>query len=476
MYVDLATLRTDLATQNDTYWREVGEARALTIFRRAAREVPAYQDVLAKHKIQADDIVSYADFEKLPILTKKNYITQYSLEERCYGGCVGKGDVIFASSGTTAAPTYWLRNIKNTNTTELLHELICNVSFHAQEKNTLFINCFHLGSHIAGMVTASAMEEVLKNIRQGSLINPGLKKEDILAAIATLSNRYDQTVLIGYPPFIKDIVDIAIERGYDFGSNPPSFLFAAESFPESWRQYLHKQVDPSSDAVTSINIYGSADIGFMAHETAYTIALRSSEEFVSSDKVVSQNFVPPLYQYHPWHLQMECVQGELIVTSESTIPLIRYNMKDRGAIYTVSELPQIKGINQWNLPVVALYGRSDVLTTFYGVNMYPDHIRHILAHESIIKDVSGKFVLETTYDTHKNQQFEIHVEMNPGDRNAALLTETIQQVILNHLGEVNHEYAKLLSVIEQQAHPNVHVHQHGAEAFQSAKMKQKYVS
>jgi phenylacetate-CoA ligase len=317
---------------------------------------------------------------------------------------------------------------------------------------------------------------MIRKMKTGSLITPGLKKDDILHAIEQLSFAYEQTILIGYPPFIKDIVDIAIERGYNFGANPPGFLFAAESFPEAWRKHVHAQVHPDSKEVTSINIYGSADLGFIGHETSYTVALRSDQTFITSDKVYSPHFIPPLYQYHPWHMHIEVISEELIVTSDSTIPLIRYNTKDRGAHYRTDELPTVHGVPRTNIPVIAIYGRSDVLATFYGINIFPEHIRHILAHETLVGRVSGKFAIASTYDTDQNQQLEVHVEMNPGEQDEQALAEMIKHVIITHLGEVNHEYQKLLAVIDIKAHPIIHVHTHGAPAFQAAKMKQRYVS
>ncbi|MFL0659533.1 hypothetical protein [Cylindrospermopsis raciborskii] len=82
---------------------------ATNLFKTVASTVPAYQSFLATHKINGETIQTLADFQKLPVICKENYISVYSLPELCEDGMLGGCDMIAASSGSTGKPTFWPR-------------------------------------------------------------------------------------------------------------------------------------------------------------------------------------------------------------------------------------------------------------------------------------------------------------------------------------------------------------------------------
>ena len=62
------------------------ESKALKLFHDAANRIPAYGDFLRKQKLNPAAIKTVADFKRVPIMDKANYITQYDLAEMCWDG------------------------------------------------------------------------------------------------------------------------------------------------------------------------------------------------------------------------------------------------------------------------------------------------------------------------------------------------------------------------------------------------------
>ncbi len=88
-----------------------GLPEALALLRRAAEGVPAYGAILNKAKIGIADIHNAADFAKLPLLNKENYVRRFPLEALVEGGDLAACDFFAVSSGSTGEPTFWPRGL-----------------------------------------------------------------------------------------------------------------------------------------------------------------------------------------------------------------------------------------------------------------------------------------------------------------------------------------------------------------------------
>jgi len=76
---------------------------------------------------------------------------------------------------------------------------------------------------------------------QLSIINPGLNKPEIFKSIKSLGSFFDQVIIGGYPPFVKDVVDEAEHYGLKWSDYKVKFVFSAEAFSEDFRDYLYKK-------------------------------------------------------------------------------------------------------------------------------------------------------------------------------------------------------------------------------------------
>jgi phenylacetate-CoA ligase len=85
--------------------------RAVGLFHQVAASVPAYRAFLGDHGIDPGAVRTFADFQRLPLLTKDNYHRRYPLPSRCRDGRLDGCDMIAVSSGSTGQPTVWPRSL-----------------------------------------------------------------------------------------------------------------------------------------------------------------------------------------------------------------------------------------------------------------------------------------------------------------------------------------------------------------------------
>jgi len=475
-------LKRKLEKKSFSFWHTTGEKLALRLFHRAAKEVPAYKDFLHKNNVVVKSIKTIDNFKNLPLINKENYLSQYSLNDLCWNGEIKKGGIISQSSGTTGRPYYWPRFVCNDQDTAFLHELIFKELYNSDKKATLFIVCFHLGAHVAGIITSNAIKDLIDDGMPGSLVTTGLNKKDIFNAVKDLSPYFDQTILIGYPPFLKDIIIEGEDLGINWADKKIKFLFSAESFPEEWRERLFQKIGVPNTEQGGYNIYGSADLGLMGHETPFSIRLRKHLVRGGMDRKklgIEGTHVPGFYQCHPWQKYFEVVDQELVCTSDPGIPLIRYNTKDVGLIFDPKILLEAteckRQVGDWSLPMLLVFGRSNYNATVYGVNIYPEQIREILNKQELIGMFAGRFFLKTVF-VEMNQILEIHVEvLKNKDMECQVKLEGLNELFAQFLQSINAEYKKLCEAVGKSAHPVIKLYSFGSEDFLGLKSKHKYI-
>lgn len=465
-------------------WHKLAQDRSIKMFHEAAERVPAYKDFLSKNKIDHSKVVTEQDFRNVPVTDKNNYILQYELNDMCWDGDITRGGIIATSSGTTGNPLFWPRFVENDRETKLLHEVMFKNLYGAYEHPTLFVVCFHLGAHIAGVITANAIKDLIDSGMPGSLVTTGLNQRDILNTVKKLSGSFKQTVLIGYPPFIKDVIVEGEKEGLDWKGINVKFMFSAESFPETWRAKLYYQVGIKNIEDGGVNVYGSADMGFMGHETGLTIRLRRllADNDIEKDKLGIANLhLPGIYQYHAWNKYFEHVHDELVCTSNSGIPLIRYDLRDIGRVIKpekVAEIFRDKNVfreGDWRLPILMVFGRSNYTTTLYGVNILPENIREILFRDELIGKFNSRFFISTIHGDD-GQYLEIHVEKSFNESTDKINDNAdYGEIFGKYLATVNMEYKKLREAVGDKAKPVVIVYENGAKQFSDLKVKHKYI-
>jgi hypothetical protein len=91
------------------------------------------------------------------------------------------------------------------------------------------------------------------------VITPGSNKDEILRVVTALGPAFDQVVLLGYPPFLKDVIDTGDTRGVPWSDYALKLVLAGEVFSEEWRSLAGERIRGTQPCYDSVSLYGSAD-------------------------------------------------------------------------------------------------------------------------------------------------------------------------------------------------------------------------
>lgn len=485
---------TALRTFKSADWSRRGKEHLLNLFKRAALNVPAYRHFLRTHKLSPSSIRTVDDLASIPVMSKKNYIREHTFASLLWHGMTRLPYVLTSTSGSTGKPTYFARSHGVDDQSSLIHELIFRTSSLKQDKSTLVIVCFGMGVWIGGVITYQAYERMGRRGYPISILTPGINKTEILKILTDLAPQYDQLILTGYPPFLKDVIDDALAQGISFKKHRVFLLFAAEAFSEHFREHLAEKVGIKNSLTDTANIYGTADIGTMAFETPLSILARRLA--MKNEKLFADIFggtmkTPTLAQYVPDFVSFEAIAGEIFLSGDSAAPLVRYAIGDNGGVYTLHEIVErfkahgvdlmkeakVAGIkkNAFELPFVYVFERIDLATTLYGLQLYPETLKEVLLDKRFTDSVTGKLALATKYDANHDQYLEIHIEQKPNKEVGKVFAGKLLAEIVKQLREKNSEYRELCNFLGKRARPKLVFWQYEDPLYFKPGGKQRWV-
>lgn len=451
--------------------------RALNLFHEAARRVPAYRDFLSKTKIKHDAIRTKSDFARIPIVDKNNYISQYRLEDLSWDGVLTSAKYISTSSGSTGTPFFWPRGHNQDITVGMIFQRLYENIFGTKDGSTLCANSFALGTWIAGLEFYNATKWAADRGNRIVMITPGIDKTEAVNEIKKLASSFRRVVITGYPPFVKDIIELGKASGVEWKRLDVRLLTGGEAISETWRDYVLAMIGKKDNLASIINVYGMAESGVVAHETPVSIIFRRILREMSriDTTLPDHDKIMGLYQYYPTARYFEVVsEDSLVLTANAGLPLIRYNTRDRGGILDFSEVMHQGGdrviraarkhhvdLKKWRLPFVYLYGRKDLSVSFYALNVYVENIKYALEPLFVASRLSGLFVMRVEHMANLDQRLEITIELSRGHAPSAVLNKSIAKLVASRLCQVNTEYAKLFSAIGSRALPKIRLVRYG---------------
>lgn len=449
------------------------ETPLLNLFHEVTDTVPAYQTFLAENNINPTSIQTFADFQNLPLITKDNYLRRYPLPNLCRRGEIASCDFIAVSSGSTGQPTFWPRFITDEFQIATRFEQIFYDSFAADRKSTLAVVCFALGTWVGGMYTANCCRYLASKGYPITLVTPGNNKDEILRVVRELAPHFEQVILLGYPPFLKDVVDTGIARGVEWHRYGIKWVMAGEVFSEEWRSLVGERVGSTRSCYHSASLYGTADAGVLGNETPLSICIR---RFLAQNPEVARSLfgesrLPTLVQYDPHSRFFEVQDGTLLFSGDNGIPLIRYHISDTGGLLSYTEMLEVlaqydfdpiaqlqqesgeespRGIRR--LPFVYVFGRSHFIVSYFGANIYPENVTIGLEQPTIREWVTGKFVMQLKETADRDRFLSVVVELAPGVEADESKREAIAQSILAQLRRLNSEFAHYVPLDFQLPH------------------------
>ncbi len=459
------------------------EGRVLEHFQQTARDVPAYRSFLAQHGVNAARIRTLEDFATLPITTKENYQRAFALPELCRGGELDACDMLAVSTGSTGTPAFWPRFVADEVGSCMRFEQVLHDGFRCDERRTLAVICFALGNWVGGMYTTSCCRQLAAKGYPLTVGTPGNQKPEIVRVLSSLRSHFDQVVLFGYPPFLKDVIDGARAEGFDWHACPTRLVMAGEVFSEEWRSLVCERLGVSDPESSTASLYGTADGGVLANESALSVSIRRflSERPGAARELFGEARLPTLCQYDPLHRYFELDGSDLVFSGDGSLPLVRYKILDRGGVVPFETMRAFLADHGFqaprqarvrNMPFVFVFGRSSFALSFYGANVYPENVSVGLEQPALATAVTGKFVMQIVHDADLDAELEIAVELANGTAESAVLANDVAGSIRQQLERLNSEFAHYVPA--ERRSPRVRLLPHGDPSHFPAGVKHRY--
>jgi phenylacetate-CoA ligase len=368
--------------------------------------------------------------------------------------------MIAASSGSTGEPTFWPRFFTDELEVATRFEQVFRDSFAADSRRTLAVVCFPLGTWVGGMFTASCCRQLATKGYAITVVTPGNQKAEIFRVVRALGPMFEQTVLLGYPPFLKDVIDAGAAEGVPWRSYALKLVLAGEVFSEEWRTLVAERAGIESPVNDFASLYGTADGGVLGNETPLSVCIRRflAERSDVAQALFGEARLPTLVQYDPWQRYFEEHERTLVFSGDGGVPHLRYHISDSGGVapyqtllerlrdfgFDAEQAARKAGADRLHrLPFVYVFGRSHFAVSYYGANIFPDTVSIGLEQPETRAFVTGKFVLEVTEDEQRNRQLTIAVELAPSIEASTqpALSQTVAEAILAVLLRLNSEFA-----------------------------------
>jgi phenylacetate-CoA ligase len=427
----------------------IGSLRAYRLYLKAKKQCPAYANFVsacARSK-------KMWRLEKLPVMTKNNYIKKYSLEERCYEGKIAiNGTIVDESSGSSGIPNNWVRNLEEREDLKRVIQLTYQL-IHAdryKSDRSILLNCFALGCWATGMNVSMALADVaiLKSI--------GCDRQKLENTLHTFGKDY-RYLIFGYPPFIKSFID---NTQLDLSQYKLNAIVGGEGISESLRNYFLKYFD------SVISSYGASDLEInIGMETELTINLRRLCHHNSqlSRYLFGRDLPPAIFQYNPLDYTIETLPNrELVFTVNrvnSAAPKIRYNLLDVGGTIAYDDLSKkLKSVGiaiekqakqHSYFPILFIYGRSDLTISFYGANIYPSDLEAIInTHPILVKQINS-FQISCYEDEQMNRKLIIYLETILGRQGNFLSLEKLRDIFFEKLSDLNQDFREVTKIFDR---------------------------
>jgi phenylacetate-CoA ligase len=405
-----------LAAYRDFFAGEHRSLDPVRFFHDVVASVPAYRQFLTDAGVDPDTVQTNDDFHRLPMMTKTAYHQRYTLPERCRDGRLDALDIVAVSSGSSGTPTVWPRSLADELHIAQRFEQVFR-AFGADDRATLAVVCFPLGTWVGGLFTTACVRHLSAKGFPITTVAPGNNKAEILRVIPELAPHFDQVVLLGYPPFLKDVID----SGSGWSQYPMRMVFAGEVFSEEWRELVAQRAGIADTVYSMASLYGTADAGVLANETPRSVSIR---RFLAQRPELARELfgdarLPTLAQYDPASRYFEVHEGTLLFSGDNGVPLVRYHIADEGGLLPSTELMKVCEEHGFtpedgpDSPFVFVFGRSLFTVSYFGANVHPENVTVGLEQPGISDWVTGKFVLETYEDADRDRRLRVIVELAP---------------------------------------------------------------
>jgi phenylacetate-CoA ligase len=440
-----------------------GRVRARRAFFRAVRTVPAYASHVKQHGLA----------NGVPETDKASYILPHAPECRCVNGRFPAREVMIdESSGSTGTPYNWIRTIGERHQSHLFISYFTRYGF--GDDRWIVINGFSMGAWATGINMGEALQ------MNGIVKDTGPDIGKILGTLTHFGPGYPYMIL-GYPPFLKRLMDEAETRAFPLDAYRLSALVGGEGMSEGLRDYLLRRFTKVYSG------YGATDLEIgLAGETPVSVAIRRLAR--DNPRVRARLFsddprLPMLFQYNPLmhYIEVNADREICITITRASVlsPRIRYNIHDEGGVARFDEiaarlaeagadiraLAAATGTPVIKLPFLWIYGRRDFTISVMGANIYPEDLEEAIYSDPELARITTSFcqaVAESpSGDVRPCFHFEITAEPD------AALAGRYAAAVSAHLQKVNADFREACREYPEALVPEIHLHKSGEGPFQA---------
>jgi phenylacetate-CoA ligase len=463
----------------------LGRLRAWRTFEFAARHVPAYRAFLAEHGRPGRLVFKGSLTEALrevPEMDKESYIKRWSVTERCVGGRLPRrGVVVDESSGSSGAPTSWVRGREERAATRQLLQVGFARTASTLRKQPFLLNAFSLGAWATGMNVTTSLTEITM------IKSCGPDKDKIINTMREFGTGYTY-IITSYPPFLKSLFE---DDRLNWADYDIVAAFGGEGISENMRSHILRY------AHSVFGSYGASDLEInLSIETDFTVALRRA---ISTDQRLSDRLtrtgeygvLPMIFQFNPFDYLLETNDhGELVVTiarDRNINPRIRYNIHDRGHVLRMRDLlPVLRELGHekvieekfLDLPLLFHYGRSDMSVDYNGAVIGPDALRDVIYSDPELLEAVENHRLISHEDANGDRQLHIAIQLTESATAAAALDEArFRAFVADELRRRNGDFHNGIRTAPDGTLPTVAFYGHhtGPFAEDGGKLKNEYV-
>ncbi len=413
----------------------LAEVRALRVAQEAAAHVPAYARFLRQHGYDAARLRSFADFCALPVMDKDSYLRRYPLADRCLGGEVPRAQLVISSSGTSGAATLWPRLPEQEPRLTAATRAMLQEHFDIEHRWTLVVVAAAMGPwSFATGVTQSCQDIFSAGDVRGTVVTPGMEREEVLRFVEELSRYYDQTILVSYPALVPTLLEAGLKRDIDWAALNTGLWLGGECMTESQRERILQYLGKDPEQLAGIvNVLGASEAaGSIGYETRLCLLIRRlcTRDPALVEALFGTRILPSVNQFNPHRQFFEVQDGELLMTMEGATPLVRYNTHDRGGVIPFEVVEAICRTRGYDLraelrarglgpefcrplPFVYVLGRSNAII-LHGGNVYLEEFAEVLEQDGLRSSNTGNFEVSTVTDANGEVTLHMAVELNQG--------------------------------------------------------------
>ncbi len=409
----------------------------ISLFKNVFKTVPAYSKFFGKNKIPKE-----INWDEIPIMTKENYLTKFPMNELYRRGSLKNCFLIGTSSGfSKGGSLFWPKeSVDEKNYIEKVKELLIK-DYSIDKRTTLIIVNLALGTWIGGMQLACTFRNLASQMEGVTVSTPGMNLKEGANIVKKFGEFFEIVLWVTNPSSIN-IISYLMQEEKELLKGKIFFPVVGEYFSENFREDIAKRFghDPKNPVVVKTG-YGSADTGDLGIETVETIMLR---KFFLENPEKSVEFFkeesPPMLLAPSSKAFIEIIDGEIVVTKDQFIPLIRYNTKDSGGIIPREKVKDLVDKDLFKkLPenILYVFGRAKNSIIFYGTNLNVNKIGNFF--ESLDREFyyGGLFEVRKIKIENMNFfEFTIYTT-NPGKN----LKEKYKEKLLEFLKNFSNEFA-----------------------------------